>query len=1552
MAKRVVSSGRWVTGKLMKRVDALLAMGDSDQVAQALLDDPVLRADEGLVTTAFAMFEERSGRWSAASQATALVSLWLICTLAIPPAQGDDYNAVLDQAPAPVAAAALLQIGQIHAAQGRMDRASRMFRIVLAIGDGNTSPQAALLLAEQSDLTEAERLCRQVLADWPAAAPAAQVQLGLLLSGRGQLQDAMLAYEQAAGSNDTVAAPRAMVNLGDLSRRTGNESLAQSWYERAMSAGNDFQADRAAVNLASLHLVRGELDAAALFCERGLASSYPDIAEVAGNVRDQITRQRRALDAGRGASETGGAAPQTGEAMPGEDGLRLLGPVIKLLTWYETYDFVKRYPETVGDGRRSVIPALRWLVPQVDGINAELGRSKHEAAEDVNRHRFLLAVLEQCRTMGIDAAFAQLGPGGADVPASLRLLALQVREACRAGDAAGDVGADLGTGAQDDGASTKYDHDALAATLAMLVHPGWESASASFRAVMAVEAGQVLVRAYYGRPATPDDRARLDAAANALLPALDEPASTAASAGIARLVRSILLIGMTISGGDDERLLAAAEVLAQDVREGLGVGDAGPSYLVGEGVHLLSAYDDWWGRDLTLDWRIGLLRAATAFPQASAKPRVLLAETLIKRFERRGVTKDLSEAIGLFESVHRECEAGSHQRARIALGFAALLAHADDQGPRIDDLLSEAAAFADSRLVGDPHRTRTLLDLARVHLLRYGLRRRSAAGLAVALAERALAEAGRRADVLAVLGQSLLQAYSDAADYATLQRAFEMLDAAWRERPLDVESAEDATEAAWLVGYHSGDYGPLHDVLGRLREIIRTSEPDPHLRLALGKALQNIGEHLGDRALLDEAAEVFTELIEVVPPAHRPGAMSDLAGCMLARTYLTGETPDLDRVVELASAAPAVTPADSKHRAFYLSICANAHFRRYQAYGALVDLDAAIGNGSQAVANAVTSSPMSGSYLGHLATYLQVRSELPGHEADAAAVMATHRKAVATTGSHSLLLTELVGWLKWAGTRHAWQDAAEAADAALAAWGEKRRAQTLQEHRQARLRLDQNVAGMAAYVYAMAGRPADAALALERGRAIGISEALEEARYDLEGLAAQGHADLVNRYYQAAAALRRITGSGLPGREVLAADIARVQARLDSAIMAIRAIPGRERFLGDPEISDVHEAAKRAPIVYLALSTFGGIALVVTARSVSTVSLPGLTADTLLEQAGAFYAAQIYGEHGPSAAMVDKAARWLGDTIMRPVLHALSSSAARVVLIPTGLLAMLPLHAAIVDAELGLSACDQLCMSYVPNARVLLAADDRAKRSAADHVLVVAEPLPTTARPLRHAAAEAVAVEAAFPEVTSLRKEKATRDAVLANLGSADVVHFACHGRAEPQRPLEGHVLIADDHRLTVADFMAANLSGISLVVLSACETARADLVILEEALGLPGAILQAGASAVIGTLWEVNDLASMLVIRMFYRLWRTHGVEPPEALRLAQIWLRDSSMAAKQAAFPDVTELAPPEPRAAAVWDRINPYHDPRYWAPYVYVGAWPTGPAIHGVSGHPGGL
>jgi len=98
---------------------------------------------------------------------------------------------------------------------------------------------------------------------------------------------------------------------------------------------------------------------------------------------------------------------------------------------------------------------------------------------------------------------------------------------------------------------------------------------------------------------------------------------------------------------------------------------------------------------------------------------------------------------------------------------------------------------------------------------------------------------------------------------------------------------------------------------------------------------------------------------------------------------------------------------------------------------------------------------------------------------------------------------------------------------------------------------------------------------------------------------------------------------------------------------------------------------------------------------------------------------------------------------------------------------------------------------------------------------------------------------------------------------------------------------------LTVGNLLNAahGLGRPRLVVLSACETGLYDGTRNpDEFVGLPSTFLQLGAAGVIGTLWQVDDVATALLMAKFYDLHLKDGVEPPTALIKAQRWLRKST--------------------------------------------------------------
>jgi len=144
----------------------------------------------------------------------------------------------------------------------------------------------------------------------------------------------------------------------------------------------------------------------------------------------------------------------------------------------------------------------------------------------------------------------------------------------------------------------------------------------------------------------------------------------------------------------------------------------------------------------------------------------------------------------------------------------------------------------------------------------------------------------------------------------------------------------------------------------------------------------------------------------------------------------------------------------------------------------------------------------------------------------------------------------------------------------------------------------------------------------------------------------------------------------------------------------------------------------------------------------------------------------------------------------------------------------------------------------------------------------------------------------------------------------------------------------------------------VHLVVASACRTATTDMVRLpDEAVGLPAGLVQAGAAAVIGTRWEVNDRAAALLVSRCYAyhlLGDPERGEPPappaRALAAAQRWLARAS-ADDIRRFTEEVGLRRPRragnagraPGATAAPTARAPTH-PRHWAAFVLVGEGST--------------
>nr|WP_255508944.1 MULTISPECIES: CHAT domain-containing protein [unclassified Limnothrix] len=531
-----------------------------------------------------------------------------------------------------------------------------------------------------------------------------------------------------------------------------------------------------------------------------------------------------------------------------------------------------------------------------------------------------------------------------------------------------------------------------------------------------------------------------------------------------------------------------------------------------------------------------------------------------------------------------------------------------------------------------------------------------------------------------------------------------------------------------------------------------------------------------------------------------------------------------------------------------------------------------------------------------------------------------------------------------------WKNAAESYEKVLVASNQLYTTECFLLSSQAsELRKNGRVPRLAAYAYAKTGQLAKALETIERGRARGLSERLQRDRADLAQLQQQ-RPDLFDRYRDITNQLQNLESlqreQQVRDRQAITPEQHRNEAQklrqdLTEAIAQIRQVPGYETFLQAPSLAEIQQnLSTEAPTVYLIPTPNGSLALIATPQAIDPLWLDAFPEATLTDLVQTWLNASRNQRNDFPGWLeaIDQGTRQLWDPLMAPLIDRLKQhNHTQAILIPTGLLGLLPLHAAWTpdpNRPTGRRyALDELTFTYAPNAQSLVAARavanalrsniaQRFPDSHLDSILAIDNPrqdLPSSER-------EVLAAVKTFPRPTVLRHEKATTATVAANLGQQAIVHFSCHGTVDFNEPLNSGLLM-NDNLLTLRELFALKLTegnkhGIRLAILSACETGLPGLDLADEAIGLPVGLLQAGVAGAIASLWAVSDLSTAILLTKFYDLWRNHHLTPPDALRQAQQWLRAATLA-------EIRQLTGIGLRGAE-----HPFTHPYYWAGFSYTG------------------
>lgn len=260
---------------------------------------------------------------------------------------------------------------------------------------------------------------------------------------------------------------------------------------------------------------------------------------------------------------------------------------------------------------------------------------------------------------------------------------------------------------------------------------------------------------------------------------------------------------------------------------------------------------------------------------------------------------------------------------------------------------------------------------------------------------------------------------------------------------------------------------------------------------------------------------------------------------------------------------------------------------------------------------------------------------------------------------------------------------------------------------------------------------------------------------------------------------------------------------------------------------------------------------------------------------------------------IQRSQEWLSESVLRPLVAWLRDENVRsVTLIPCGQLAAFPLlttpvHAINEEIE---TFGDLITASVAPSALSLLHGDRINTLRAG--VATLGNPLPSR-QPLEWSEAEALEVALLGGDKERCRLGlRATRDWFIEQASQVRVFDASCHGLATGEDFLSYRLNVANGEVVTLRDALdgIANLHGLRLLILSACQTGIINIRgATSEMRSLAVGFLQAGANAVMGALWSVDDLATYLLMVRFAQEWfPVIDHEPPAAaLVRAQRWLR-----------------------------------------------------------------
>ena len=156
--------------------------------------------------------------------------------------------------------------------------------------------------------------------------------------------------------------------------------------------------------------------------------------------------------------------------------------------------------------------------------------------------------------------------------------------------------------------------------------------------------------------------------------------------------------------------------------------------------------------------------------------------------------------------------------------------------------------------------------------------------------------------------------------------------------------------------------------------------------------------------------------------------------------------------------------------------------------------------------------------------------------------------------------------------------------------------------------------------------------------------------------------------------------------------------------------------------------------------------------------------------------------------------------------------------------------------------------------------------------LVVSDPLGNLPHARTEGAAVALALENQFgTRLETLTGSSATNSEIRSKITSASFFHYAGHGQFSSNNNTNSSLILANNSHLDVSDILALPRVP-EQVILSACETGRADTALPHEELGIAQAFVTAGSHVVVASTRSIEDTLSQFMMTLLYQSYASSG--------------------------------------------------------------------------------